>query len=86
MRVDANISINKPSEPLGVRTEIKNISSVRAVASAIKYEIKRQIKLREAGDAVVNETRSWDATSKKTVSMRDKEDKQVKKKCSIMKT
>ncbi|XP_058797037.1 glutamyl-tRNA(Gln) amidotransferase subunit B, mitochondrial isoform X2 [Phymastichus coffea] len=76
MRVDANVSINKPGEPLGVRTEIKNINSVRAVASAIKYEIKRQIILREKGEIIVNETRSWDTVNKKTVAMRDKEEKQ----------
>lgn len=77
LRVDANISINKPNEPLGVRTEVKNIGSVRAVAAAVKYEINRQIKARENGEIIVNETRAWDASSGKTVPMRDKEDKVV---------
>lgn len=73
LRVDANISINKPGEPLGIRTEVKNIGSVRGVANAVDYEIKRQIDLVEGGGIVRNETRSWDALSKRTVVMRDKE-------------
>lgn len=77
LRVDANVSINRTGEPLGVRTEIKNIGSVRAVAGAIKYEIQRQIKLKESGGTVINETRAWDATKKVTIAMRDKEVVQV---------
>ncbi|XP_074096932.1 glutamyl-tRNA(Gln) amidotransferase subunit B, mitochondrial [Cotesia typhae] len=76
LRVDANVSVNKENEPLGTRTEIKNIGSVRAVAGAIKYEIKRQIELLEQGEQIVNETLSWDAEHGKTVMMRDKEEKQ----------
>ena len=77
LRVDANVSINRPNEPLGVRTEIKNIGSVRGVASAINYEIKRQIKIRENEGEIINETRSWDSISSQTIPMRDKEDKLV---------
>ncbi|XP_017778483.1 PREDICTED: glutamyl-tRNA(Gln) amidotransferase subunit B, mitochondrial [Nicrophorus vespilloides] len=76
LRVDANISIHKPGEPLGVRTEVKNIGSIRGVAGAIKYEIKRQIKVLESGGRIVNETRAWEATSKTTLPMRDKEQQQ----------
>ena len=76
-RVDANVSVSRPSEPLGVRTEIKNIGSVRAVAAAVNFEIERQILMLEEGLQVVNETRAWNAKINKTVSMRDKEDKQV---------
>lgn len=73
LRVDANISINKRDQPLGIRTEVKNIGSVRGVADAVDYEISRQIDLVERGGSVQNETRSWDAIAKKTVVMRDKE-------------
>lgn len=73
LRVDANISINRPGEPLGVRTEVKNISSVTGIAKAINYEIKRQIELVDRGGVVTNETRRWDATEGRTVFMRDKE-------------
>lgn len=79
MRVDANVSIHREKEPLGVRTEIKNIGSVRGVASAIKYEINRQIEMKERGYDIINETRSWDAISKSTLPLRDKEEKQVDK-------
>jgi aspartyl-tRNA(Asn)/glutamyl-tRNA(Gln) amidotransferase subunit B len=71
--VDANISIHKEGEPYGVRTEVKNIGSIRGVASAITYEIQRQIAIREKGGRIVNETRSYDAMTKTTVAMRDKE-------------
>lgn len=76
-RCDANISIHKPGEPFGVRSEIKNITSIRNVAKAIEYEISRQIELTECGQRVVNETRSWDDETDTTIRMRDKEVVQV---------
>jgi hypothetical protein len=75
--VDANVSVHRAGEPLGVRSEVKNIGSIRAVAHAIKYEIDRQVKTLEAGGIIINETRAWDADSRQTVTMRDKEEKQV---------
>ncbi|KAJ8028514.1 Glutamyl-tRNA(Gln) amidotransferase subunit B, mitochondrial [Holothuria leucospilota] len=72
LRVDANISVNKPGDPPGVRTEVKNINSIRFVKNAIEFEIQRQIELLEGGGSVVMETRSLD-DSGKTVPMRDKE-------------
>lgn len=73
LRVDANISIHKEGEPLGTRTEVKNIGSIRAVAQAVEFEIERQIKIKDEGGVIVNETRSWDAPTKSTIAMRDKE-------------
>ena len=35
MRVDANVSVAKPGQPLGVRSEVKNINSIRFVKQAI---------------------------------------------------
>ncbi|XP_018313081.1 glutamyl-tRNA(Gln) amidotransferase subunit B, mitochondrial [Mycetomoellerius zeteki] len=75
LRIDANVSVNN-RDSLGVRTEIKNIGSVRAVAAAIQYEINRHISILEVGDKMFNETRAWDAVNKKTVPMREKEDKE----------
>ena len=75
--MDANVSVHRQSEPLGVRTEVKNIGSIRGVAHAIQYEIERQIETLVNGGVVTNETRAWDDISRKTVSMRDKEEKQV---------
>lgn len=73
LRVDANVSIHKKNEPFGVRTEIKNIGSVRGVAQAIEYEIQRQKTVKNSGGEIINETRQWDANSKTTIAMRDKE-------------
>lgn len=73
MRCDANISIHKKGEPLGIRTEVKNVATIRGVAKAIDYEINRQIQLVQNGKSVINETRSWDPESGTTVAMRDKE-------------
>lgn len=77
LRCDANISIHKSGEPLGTRTEVKNIASIRGVAKAIDYEIERQIHLLESGGRVSNETRNWDADTGATIVMRDKEVQQV---------
>lgn len=77
LRVDANISVRRMGETeYGVRTEVKNINSVRSVAKAVEYEVARQIHILEAGDCVENETRSFDYNDKVTVAMRDKEAKQ----------
>ncbi|KAK7865001.1 hypothetical protein R5R35_000026 [Gryllus longicercus] len=76
LRVDANVSVHQPSEPLGTRTEIKNIGSIRGVANAIQFEIQRQINILNKGGVVINETRSWDPVYKQTLPMRDKEEKQ----------
>lgn len=35
LRVDANISVHRPTEPWGTRTEVKNINSMRFVQRAI---------------------------------------------------
>lgn len=76
LRVDANVSVTNHDDDLGVRTEIKNIGSVRAVAAAIKYEISRQISILDAGNEIFNETRAWDTINKITIPMREKEDKE----------
>ena len=73
LRVDANVSVRKPNEMLGIRTEVKNLNSFRFIHSAIEYEIKRQILVIESGAKVVNETRMYDMKLKKTIPMRDKE-------------
>jgi aspartyl-tRNA(Asn)/glutamyl-tRNA(Gln) amidotransferase subunit B len=76
LRVDANISVHHPGEPLGIRTEVKNLNSIRFLAKAIDYEIQRQISELENGGKIVNETRSFDYKLGCTVPMRDKEGKQ----------
>lgn len=79
LRVDANISIHKSTEPLGTRSEVKNIASIRAVAKAIEFEIDRHVEVIESGARIVNETRRWDDETETTIRMRDKEVVQVSK-------
>ncbi|XP_040042466.2 glutamyl-tRNA(Gln) amidotransferase subunit B, mitochondrial [Gasterosteus aculeatus] len=73
LRVDANVSVHQTGEPLGVRTEVKNINSVRYLARAIDYEIRRQMEVLQRGGTVQNETRAYDSKSGETIPMRDKE-------------
>ncbi|MCR6702034.1 MAG: Asp-tRNA(Asn)/Glu-tRNA(Gln) amidotransferase subunit GatB [Dokdonella sp.] len=73
-RCDANVSVRRsPQAPLGTRAEIKNVNSFRFVEKAIAYEIERQIRVLESGEAVVQETRLYDAAQDRTRSMRSKE-------------
>ncbi|XP_030305444.1 glutamyl-tRNA(Gln) amidotransferase subunit B, mitochondrial [Calypte anna] len=76
LRVDANVSVHHRGEPYGVRTEVKNINSIRFLAKAVDYEIERQIEELENGGTILNETRAFDSKLGCTVPMRDKEGKQ----------
>ncbi len=76
IRFDVNVSVHKPGEPWGTRTEMKNLNSFRAVLYAIKYEADRQIEVIENGGTIVQETRRWDDEKGKTYTMRVKEDSQ----------
>ena len=73
MRVDANISVRRAGEELGVRCEVKNVNSLRSLGRAIDYEALRQVKLLEEGGEVRQETRHWDEDDSKTHSLRSKE-------------
>ena len=75
MRVDANISLGINGK-LGVKAEIKNLNSFRAIEEAINYEIKRQEDILESGERVRQETLGFDDIRKKTVSQRSKEEAQ----------
>jgi aspartyl-tRNA(Asn)/glutamyl-tRNA(Gln) amidotransferase subunit B len=76
MRFDVNISVAKPGDKLGLRTEIKNLNSFRAVEKATEYEIARQIKLNENGEEVKQETRGWSDDKQQTFAQRSKENAQ----------
>ncbi len=73
LRVDANISVRRAGEELGVRCEVKNVNSLRSLGRAIDYEALRQVKLLEEGGEVRQETRHWDEDDSKTHSLRSKE-------------
>ena len=74
MRADVNVSVRKPGGELGMRTETKNVNSVRFVMAAIEGEARRQIDVIEGGGAIVQETRLYDPDRDETRSMRSKED------------
>ncbi|QQP92203.1 Asp-tRNA(Asn)/Glu-tRNA(Gln) amidotransferase subunit GatB [Skermanella sp. TT6] len=74
MRCDVNVSVRRPGEPYGTRTETKNVNSIRYVQMAIDYEVQRQIEVIEGGGTIVQETRLWDTTKFVTRSMRSKEE------------
>ncbi len=77
LRCDVNLSVRPMgSGELGTRTEMKNLNSFKAIARAIGYEAKRQIKLIEEGKRVVQETRRWDENMGATYAMRSKENAQ----------
>ncbi len=74
MRADVNVSVRRPGEELGTRTETKNVNSVRFVMAAIEYEANRQVAVIEDGGRIVQETRLFDPDKSVTRSMRSKED------------
>ncbi|MEZ5735155.1 MAG: Asp-tRNA(Asn)/Glu-tRNA(Gln) amidotransferase subunit GatB [Novosphingobium sp.] len=74
MRADVNVSVRKPGEPFGIRTETKNVNSVRFVMQTIEHEAQRQVDVLEDGGTVVQETRLFEPNSGTTRSMRSKED------------
>ena len=74
MRADVNVSVRKPGEPFGTRTETKNVNSVRFVMQAIEHEAKRQVEVLESGGTVVQETRLFDPDRGTTRAMRSKEE------------
>ena len=76
MRADVNISVRREGEALGVRTEMKNLNSFKAISRAIEYEAKRQIEVLETGGQIVQETRRWDDVMGNSVAMRSKENAQ----------
>ena len=74
-RCDANVSIRpRGTDPLGVRTELKNLNSFKNVERAIAYEIERQKEVVSEGGQVIQETRLFDADRNCTTSMRGKEE------------
>jgi aspartyl-tRNA(Asn)/glutamyl-tRNA(Gln) amidotransferase subunit B len=74
MRCDANVSVRRTGEPLGTRTEIKNLNSFRFLRSAIDYEVHRQIEVLESGGKIDQQTRLFDPVVGETRVMRSKEE------------
>ena len=74
LRCDANVSLRRPGEErLGTKVEVKNLNSFKHVAHAVDYEILRQAAVLDAGGTIPQETRSFDAESGRTRTLRGKE-------------
>ena len=74
LRVEPNISLRRAgSSELGVKTELKNINSFRALHRAIEFEVARQTEVLESGGQVTQETRGWSEAEQRTFSQRSKE-------------
>ena len=76
LRADVNISVRQIGAELGVRTEMKNLNSFKAISRAIEYEVDRQIGILESGGKIAQETRRWDDDIGESYSMRSKENAQ----------
>ncbi|MFC1593728.1 Asp-tRNA(Asn)/Glu-tRNA(Gln) amidotransferase subunit GatB [Candidatus Omnitrophota bacterium] len=75
LRCDANISIRKKGEKkLGIKSELKNMNSFKAVKQALEFEINRQNKMISEGKAIIQETRLWDDQKQVSRQMRSKEE------------
>jgi aspartyl-tRNA(Asn)/glutamyl-tRNA(Gln) amidotransferase subunit B len=74
LRCDANVSVRPRGQAeLGVKVEVKNMNSFRAVFLALEHEIERQQVALAAGETIVQETRGWNEAGGVTVGQRSKE-------------
>ncbi len=85
LRADVNVSVCEITtykkfietgdyDLLGTRCEIKNMNSLKFIQQAINFEARRQIKLKEAGKEIAQETRLYDPSKNETRPLRNKED------------
>jgi len=75
VRADVNVSLRKsPTDPLGTRTETKNVNSFRSIERAVRYEISRQAAILDAGGSILQETRHFHEDTGTTSSGRVKSD------------
>lgn len=74
MRCECNVSVAPVgAKEYGVKVELKNLNSFRSVVQSLEYEIDRQVRALQTGQAIVQETRRWDEGKLITVPMRSKE-------------
>lgn len=61
LRFEANVSVRPiGTVQMGIRIEVKNLNSLKAVLRSLEYEITRQQKALIDGGTVSRETRGWD--------------------------
>jgi aspartyl-tRNA(Asn)/glutamyl-tRNA(Gln) amidotransferase subunit B len=73
-RCEPNISVSAEEGKLGVRTEVKNLNSFKAVKNSLSSEIKRQIAILEKGEVVEQATIHYSEETQKTWVARTKEE------------
>ncbi len=74
LRCDANISLRPTgSQELGIKTEVKNMNSFKAVEAALEFEAVRQEKILNSGGKVGQETCHWNEETRETIPLRGKE-------------
>ena len=74
MRCDANISLkNSKTGESTAKVEVKNINSFKFIQNALEYERERLLSLAKDGKPTFPETRGWDSSNKRTISLRTKE-------------
>ncbi len=75
MRVEANLSLKLVgAKELGTKVEVKNLNSFKSVRDAINFEIKRQTKILEHDEKIVQQTRGWNESKGETILQRTKEE------------
>ncbi len=75
LRCDVNLSLApRGSGTLGIRTETKNVNSLRSVERATRYEMQRHAAILADGGKVLQETRHWHEDTGVTTSGREKSD------------
>jgi aspartyl-tRNA(Asn)/glutamyl-tRNA(Gln) amidotransferase subunit B len=73
LRCDVNLSLNKPGDGWGTRSETKNVNSLRSVERAVRSEIERQAAVLSSGRRVIQETRHFHEDTGRSTSGRSKE-------------
>jgi aspartyl-tRNA(Asn)/glutamyl-tRNA(Gln) amidotransferase subunit B len=74
LRCDVNVSLNRPGEAMGTRSETKNVNSLRSVERAVRSEVERQAGRLCAGERIVQETRHFHEDTGISTSGRSKEE------------
>lgn len=77
LRCDANVSLREAdTSSLGTKIELKNMNTFKGVKDALDFEIKRQTKMLNKNEKIIQETRLWDIKLGETLGMRTKEEAQ----------
>jgi len=75
LRCDANLSVREfGAKEFGVKSEVKNMNSFKAVEKALIAEEKRHKQVKEGNEEIIQETRFYDDETDTTIGMRSKED------------